>query len=61
MVDEMPVYASLTGVLRGIIRDGYKVPKGMKIADIDPRKEQKKTVILSRTKPAASPEVSWKS
>lgn len=42
MVDETPVYASLTGVLRGIIRDGYKVPKGMKIADIDPRKEQKK-------------------
>ena len=28
--------------LRGIIRDGYEVPKGMKIADIDPRKEQKK-------------------
>ena len=42
MVDEMPVYASLTGVLRGIIRDGYEVPKGMKIADIDPRQEQKK-------------------
>lgn len=42
MVDETPVYASLTGVLRGIIRDGYKVSKGMKIADIDPRKEQKK-------------------
>ena len=42
MVDETPVYASLTGVLRGIIRDGYEVPKGMKIADIDPRKEQKK-------------------
>ena len=42
MIDETPVYASLTGVLRGIIRDGYEVPKGMKIADIDPRKEQKK-------------------
>ena len=41
MVDDTPVYASLTGVLRGIIRDGYEVPKGMKIADIDPRKEQK--------------------
>ena len=41
-VDDVPVYASLTGVLRGIIRDGYEVPKGMKIADIDPRKEQKK-------------------
>lgn len=41
-VDDTPVYASLTGALRGIIRDGYIVPKGMKIADIDPRKEQKK-------------------
>ena len=41
-VDDVPVYASLTGVLRGIIRDGYEVQKGMKIADIDPRQEQKK-------------------
>ena len=29
-------------ILRGIIRDGYQVDKGMKIADIDPRKEEKK-------------------
>ena len=42
MVGETPVYASLTGVLRGIIKEGYEVPKGMKIADIYPRKEQKK-------------------
>ncbi len=42
MVGETPVCASLTGVLRGIIKEGYEVPKGMKIADIDPRKEQKK-------------------
>ena len=41
-VDGTPVYASLTGILRGIIRDGYQVDKGMKIADIDPRKEEKK-------------------
>lgn len=41
-IGEVPVKASLTGVLRGIIRDGYLVPMGMKIADIDPRKEQKK-------------------
>ena len=34
------VYASIDGVLRGIIRDGYNVKKGMKIADIDPRIEQ---------------------
>ena len=31
------VTASLTGVLRGLIRDGYPVKKGLKIADIDPR------------------------
>ena len=36
------MYASLTGILRGIIRDGYQVDKGMKIADIDPRKEEEK-------------------
>ena len=37
-----PVPASLTGVLRGLIRDGYPVKKGLKIADIDPRKEEQK-------------------
>lgn len=31
------VRASLTGVLRGLIRDGFPVTKGFKIADIDPR------------------------
>lgn len=41
-IGNTPVRASLTGVLRGIIRDGFTVSKGMKIADIDPRKEQKK-------------------
>ena len=41
-IGDTPVRASLTGVLRGIIRDGFSVPKGMKIADIDPRGEQKK-------------------
>ena len=39
-IGDTPVRASLTGVLRGMIRDGFTVPKGMKIADIDPRKEQ---------------------
>lgn len=41
-VGDVPVTASITGVLRGIIREGYKVPFRMKIADIDPRKEEKK-------------------
>lgn len=35
-----PVKASLTGILRGLIRDGYPVTKGFKIADIDPRKSE---------------------
>lgn len=36
----VPVEASLSGLLRGLIRDGYPVTKRFKIADIDPRKEE---------------------
>lgn len=36
----VPLEASLSGLLRGLIRDGYPVTKGFKIADIDPRKEE---------------------
>ena len=39
-VGTTPVYATLDGVLRGLIREGYPVTKGLKIADIDPRPEQ---------------------
>ena len=35
--EKIPVTASLDGLLRGLIRDGYSVPEGFKIADIDPR------------------------
>ena len=34
------VEASISGLLRGLIRDGYPVKKGLKIADIDPRKSE---------------------
>jgi len=34
---EIPVAATIDGLLRGLIRDGYPVTKGFKIADIDPR------------------------
>lgn len=37
---ETPVLATLDGVLRGLIREGYPVTPGLKIADIDPRLEQ---------------------
>lgn len=37
---DVPVAATLDGLLRGLIRDGYPVTKGFKIADIDPRTEE---------------------
>lgn len=40
-VGDTPVAATLDGVLRGLIRTGYPVLRGLKIADIDPRIEQK--------------------
>ena len=36
-----PVLASLTGFVRGLIRNGYRVPQGFKIADIDPRDDER--------------------
>lgn len=35
--ESIPVTATIDGLLRGLIRDGYPVTKGFKIADIDPR------------------------
>jgi len=37
MVDGQAVCAPFTGLIRGMIRGGMNVPKGMKTADIDPR------------------------
>lgn len=39
-VNESRVPSLLTGVVRGIIRDGFYVKKGMKVADVDPRLDQ---------------------
>ena len=36
----VPVTATLDGILRGLIRDGYPVTEGFKMADIDPRAEE---------------------
>lgn len=36
----VPVEATLDGILRGLIRDGYPVRVGFKMADIDPRAEE---------------------
>lgn len=41
-VEDNKVEAGIDGILRGIIKDGYLVEKGLKIADIDPRIEERK-------------------
>ena len=39
---QLPVHSKISGLLRGILRDGYPVPKGFKLADVDPRLDQLK-------------------
>jgi len=37
VVDDFPVIAKISGVVRGLLREGVEVKKGMKVGDIDPR------------------------
>lgn len=41
-VENFKIKASISGVLRGLIRDKTKVGKGFKIADVDPRISERK-------------------
>lgn len=41
-IGDIPVTAAIPGILRGLIRDRFGVQQGMKIADIDPRLEERK-------------------
>ena len=41
-VDLTPVTATIPGIIRGMIRDQFRVSQGLKIADIDPRVEEVK-------------------
>jgi len=45
-IGDIYVTAGITGVIRGMIPDGYMVTKGFKIADIDPRRDQQKNCFL---------------
>jgi xanthine dehydrogenase accessory factor len=36
-VDGVPIKALIDGVIRGLVRDGAEVHKGMKVGDVDPR------------------------
>lgn len=38
--EPVPVRATIPGLIRGLIRDGYEFEEGFKIADIDPRLEE---------------------
>mgnify|MGYP000042573606 FL=1 len=38
--EQVLVLATLTGIIRGMIREGFVVTQGFKIADIDPRQEE---------------------
>ena len=37
---DIPVTAQIPGILRGLLRSGYPVTPGFKVADVDPRKEE---------------------
>lgn len=36
-IDGVPVNAAIRGLVRGLIRGGFEVPEGLKVADVDPR------------------------
>lgn len=40
MTGDTPVKASIDGLVRGMIRENFQVHQGLKIADIDPRREE---------------------
>lgn len=37
VIDDFPVIAEISGVVRGLLRKGIEVKKGVKVGDIDPR------------------------
>ena len=39
-VEGEPIRANISGVIRGLLRDGTEVTKGLKAGDIDPRGER---------------------
>ena len=45
--DQYPVMSPIGGVLRGIIRDGLQVSKGLKIGDVDPRDDAQACFLVS--------------
>ena len=44
--ETIPVTTQISGILRGLLRDGYPVTKGFKVADVDPRREELENCFL---------------
>ena len=41
-----PVTTQIGGILRGLLRDGYPVTLGFRVADVDPRREELENCFL---------------
>jgi len=44
---DMKVVSEISGVLRGVLRDGLQVTKGLKIGDVDPRDDREACYLVS--------------
>ena len=44
--EEVLVKTQIAGILRGLLRDGYPVVPGFKVADVDPRKTELENCFL---------------
>lgn len=47
VVDDFPIIAKISGVVRGLLREGAEVKKGMKVGDIDPRSKKESCFTIS--------------
>ncbi len=47
VVDGSPIRAGITGVIRGLLRNGSSVKQGMKVGDIDPRGNREYCYLIS--------------
>lgn len=46
-IDDVPLVATIDGVLRGLLKSGLKVHEGMKVGDIDPRATRENCFTIS--------------
>jgi xanthine dehydrogenase accessory factor len=47
VVEDFPIIAKISGVVRGLLREGVEVRKGMKVGDIDPRSKKESCFTIS--------------